>query len=67
VPNQELDIVEGLTPSKAEKGAVHGVGVRDVGALTTLDSFAHTVGTKMTEEGSSLDIWIDRNLIRKPL
>jgi hypothetical protein len=41
-----VDLVEGLTPFEAEKEAAYGVGAGNVGAPTTLDSFAPTIEMK---------------------
>jgi hypothetical protein len=42
-----MDIVEGSAPSKTKEKTAHRVGAGDVGALTTLRTFARTDRKKM--------------------
>jgi hypothetical protein len=39
--NEELDLVEGMAPSKAENEAVHRIRAGDVGALATQGVMVH--------------------------
>jgi hypothetical protein len=70
--NKELELVEELAPSKAEKEAAHGVRAGYVGALATPGVMAPTVWRererdKIRELWIMVRTWTNFNLIREPL